>query len=194
MKLTPLVYISAVSIFLCSLVSCSDSRTYAELLESEDHYVNNYLADHIVINSIPEDTVFKTVNEYGEDAPFYRLDEEGDIYMQVVNPGTPGNMVKEDELLYFRYTRYSLAYYEDGELKYGGGNEDDMGLANSYFRYGNMTLSSSTQWGSGIQRPLAFLPVDCQVNLVVKSQYGFTSETAEVKPYLFKLRYFRPKI
>lgn len=190
MKLNPIFPIIAAFAFLLSTASCNDSRSYAELLESEDHYVNNFLADQIVINEIPEDTVFI----YGEDAPYYRIDEEGDLYMQVINPGTPGNKVKTDEQIYFRYTRYNLAYYQDGELNYGGGNEDDMGSANTYFRYANLSLPSSTQWGPGIQRPLALLPVDCQINLVVKSQYGFTSEIAEVQPYLFKLRYFRPKI
>lgn len=169
--------------------SCNDGKTYAELLENEDHYVNNFLADNIVINEIPADSVFET----GENAPYYRIDEEGDLYMQVINAGTPGNMVKDDELIYFRYTRYNLSYY-DGELNYGGGNEDDMSLSNTSFRYNNYSLTSSSQWGAGIQRPLSMLPVDCQVNLVVKSQYGFTSEMAEVMPYLFKLRYYRPEI
>ncbi len=181
------------AIFCIAVMSaCSDSKTYAELLESEDHYVNNYLADNIVIADIPADTVFVT----GKDAPFYRLDEEGYLYMQVVDAGTPGNRVKDDELIYFRYTRYNLRYYdhETGTLSYGGGNEDNMGLANSSFRFGNVTLQSSTQWGTGIQQPLRYLPIDCQVNLIVKSQYGFTSEIAEVQPYLFNLRYYRPQI
>ena len=114
--------------------------------------------------------------------------------MQVIDPGTPGNRVKDDELVYFRYTRYSLAYYKDGELLYGAGNEDDMSQYNTSFRYNNYSLQSSSQWGSGIQRPLAFLSVDCQVNIIVKSQYGFTSEMAEVIPYLFQIRYYRPQI
>ena len=48
--------------------------------------------------------------------------------------------------------------------------------------------------GSGIQYPLALLPVDCEVNLVVKSQLGLTSEIAEVVPYMYHIRYYRPKI
>lgn len=190
MKLKKIVNIAAVVTLLMQLTACDNGKSYAELLESEDHYVNNYLADQMVINEIPADSIFIS----GKDAPYYRLDEEGDIYMQVVDPGTPDNKVKNDELLYFRYTRYPLRYYEDGELKYGGGNENDMSTSNAYFRYNNYSLTSSTKWGSGIQRPLAFLPVDCTVNLIVKSQYGFTSEMAEVQPYLFNLRYFRPKI
>lgn len=190
MKIKSLIAILAPIALLAFLSSCDDNKTYAELLQDEDHYVNNFLADQMVINRIPEDSVFIT----GEDAPYYRIDEDGQIYMQVIDPGTPGNKVTDNELIYFRYTRYNLAYYSDGKLNYGGGNDDDMSSANTSFRYGNTTLQSSTQWGSGIQTPLAFLSVDCQVNLVVKSQYGFTSEMAEVKPYLFQLRYFKPKI
>lgn len=190
MKLYNIISSAFAVVAAICLSACNDGKTYAELLESEDHYVNNFLADNIVINDIPEDSVFVC----GEDAPYYRLDEEGELYMQVIDPGTPCNRVKDDELVYFRYTRYNLAYYEDGELRYGGGNEDDMSLSNTSFRYNNYSLQSSSQWGSGIQRPLAFLPVDCQVNIVVKSQYGFTSEMAEVMPYLFQIRYYRPQI
>ncbi len=183
------VFATFAAILTLALASCNDGKTYAELLENEDHYVNNFLADNIVINEIPADTVFIT----GEDAPYYRLDEEGDLYMQVINPGTPGNKVKDDELIYFRYTRYNLSYY-DGELNYGGGNDDDMSLSNTSFRFGNYSLQSSSKWGTGIQQPLVYLPIDCQVNLIVKSQYGFSSEMADVMPYLFKLRYYRPRI
>ncbi|MDE5555618.1 MAG: DUF4827 domain-containing protein [Muribaculaceae bacterium] len=185
-----IIFASLAAALTWALASCNDGKTYAELLESEDHYVNNFLADNIVYNDIPADTVFET----GKDAPYYRLDEEGQLYMQVINPGTPGNMAKDDDLIYFRYTRYNLRYYEDGKFNYGGGNDDDMGQPNTSFRYNNFSLESSSQWGAGIQRPLAYLPVDCQVNLVVKSQYGITSELAEVQPYLFTIRYYRPKI
>lgn len=189
MKLN-LIFASLAAALLLALASCNDGKTYAELLESEDHYVNNFLADNIVINDIPADTVFI----YGTDAPYYRIDDEGQIYMQVINPGTPGNMASDDDLIYFRYTRYNLHYYKDGEFSYGGGNDDDMSSSNTSFRYNNYSLTSSSQYGYGIQRPLALLPVDCQINLVVKSQYGFTGELADVQPYLFNLRYYRPKI
>lgn len=186
---TSLIVISAV-VFGIAAVSCNDGKTYAELLQSENQYVNNYLADQIVIKGIPADTVFIT----GPDAPYYRIDDDGNLYMQVVSAGTPGNRAESDELIYFRFTRYNLAYYADGELPAGGGNEEDMSYSNTSFRYGNYSLSSSSQWGSGIQVPLSLLPVDCQINLVVKSQYGFSSEIADVTPYLFKLRYYRPQI
>ena len=101
---------------------------------------------------------------------------------------------KSDELIYFRFTRYSLYRYTGGELTGGVGNENDLSFNNTSFRFGNYQLQSSSQWGSGIQYPLALLPVDCEVNLVVKSQLGLTSEIAEVVPYMYHIRYYRPKI
>lgn len=170
--------------------SCSDGKTYAELLTEENQYVNAFLADQRVVNEIPADTVF----ECGEDAPYYRMDDDGQIYMQVIDPGTPGNMAESDELLYFRYLRYNLKYYIDGKLTVSAGNVQDLSVNGYSFRYGNYQLTSSYQWGSGIQLPLQYLPVDCVVNIVIKSQYGFTNETADVIPYLFNIRYYRPKI
>lgn len=172
-----------------SLTSCDNSKTYAELLTDETHYVNNFLADHRVINSIPADTVF----EYGENAPYYRIDDDGNLYMQVIDPGTPGNKVKSNELLYIRFTRYNLVYYIDGEFKTSEGNDNVLG-GNFYFRYGNYELNSSYSLGSGVQAPLAYLPVDAVVNIVIKSQFGVPSEMSYVVPYLYSIRYFRPKI
>lgn len=182
------IYLIFAAVTAIAAASCSDSKSYAELLTDETHYVNRFLADQRVVDHIPADTVF----EVGENAPYYRIDPDGNLYMQVLNAGTPGNRVTDDELIYFRFTRYNLQSY-NGQLSDGGGNEGDMSQINTCFRYNNYQLPSSYQWGSGIQYPLSLLPIDCQVNLVVKSQYGFSSETANVIPYLFRLRYYKPQ-
>lgn len=174
-----------------AMTSCSDDQSYAELLTKENQATNVFLADHRVINEIPADTNF--VFETGPDAPFYRLDEDGNLYMQVIDAGTRGNYAKTDEMIYFRYTRWNLeTYASDGELGEGTGNESNMGSDNTFFRFQNFTLNSSTQWGTGIQMPLTLLPVDAVVNLVVKSQYGFINEQTYVIPFLYRLRYYRP--
>lgn len=168
--------------------SCDDSKSYADLLEDETHAVNYFLADHRVENSIPEDTVFET----GEDAPYYRLDEDGNIYMQVISPGDrKNNKVEDDELIYFRYARYNLlTFYNIGEMV-GEGNSLNMASTPTSFRFGNYTIPSSSQYGSGIQLPLSYLGVDCEVNVIIKSQYGFTDDISNVIPYMYNLRYFR---
>lgn len=184
-------FIYPIILTLCYIFisSCSNSKTYAELLTDESHYVNNFLADHKVINQVPEDTVF----QYGPDAPYYRLDDDGNLYMQVVDPGTPGNMVESNELLYIRFTRYNLSLYNNGNLGEGQGNDNVLG-GNYSFRYGNYELNSSYSMGMGVQAPLNYLPVDAVVNIVIKSQYGMPTEMSYVIPYLYSIRYFRPKI
>lgn len=189
MKLNKVIYTLLALLFLCNaLSSCSDSKSYAELLKEETFYVNNFLADNKVINTIPTDTTFQFIT--GENAPYYRLDTEGNVYMQVIKPGTPGNYAKDDQIIYFRYTRYSLSEYVNGKLPDGYGNEDDMGFINTWFRFNNYSLQSSYQWGTAIQMPLKYLPIDCEVKLVVKSQYGIYDEIAYVIPFLYRLRYY----
>lgn len=176
------------TVIMAALPACKDSKSYAELLNEETKYVNNFLADQRVTNEMPTDTNF--VFETGPDAPYYRLDEDGFLYMQVINPGTKGNYVKDNQVIFFRFTRYDLQQYTDGKLPQGQGNEYDMSYMNSWFRYGNYQLETSYQWGSGIQQPLMYLPIDCEVNIVIKSQYGFYSEQSYVVPYLFNVRYY----
>ena len=168
--------------------SCDDSKSYAELLTDENHSVNRFLANQRVDNTIPTDSTFQF--ETGENAPYYRMDEDGNMYMQVVNPGTPGNYAKEDQTIYFRYTRYSLNDYVNDTLPPGSGNETEMGYSSASFRFQNFTQQSSYRWGAGVQIPLRFLPIDCEVNIVIKSQYGFYDEMAYVLPFLYKIRYY----
>ncbi|MCM1032606.1 MAG: DUF4827 domain-containing protein [Odoribacter sp.] len=184
-----ITFIAAVAL-ATGITSCSDDRTYAELLNDENAYVNIFLADQRVINEVPADTVF----EYGPDAPFYRLDEDGQLYMQVIDPGTKDNRAKYDEQIYFRFTRYAISTYNDGEFGQQEGNDAVLN-GNLSFRYNNYQISSSYDFGAGIQAPLQYLPVDCIVNIVIKSQWGMPDEMSYVQPYLYKnLRYYRPKI
>lgn len=182
------------TLFLASLAvmvmsSCSNNKSYAELLTDENHDVNAFLVNHRVVGSVPADSVF----EIGPDAPYYCLDEEMNVYMQVLNPGNKANRASNDQQIYFRFTRYNLQSYDVATNEFTGGaygNSDDMSMGSTSFRYGNYTLSSSSQWGSGIQMPMAFLGIDCEVNLIIKSQYGLSSELSQVTPYLYNVRYF----
>ena len=90
--------------------------------------------------------------------------------------------------------RYNLSTYSPGETMTGEGNESDMSQVNTYFDFDSYDLPNSTSYGSGLQMPLNFLPLNCEVNLVIKSQYGFTSETSNVQPYLYHVRYYKSQI
>ena len=170
------------------MTSCDDTESYAELLEKERKACNAFLAGHRVENSIPADGNF----EVGEDAPYYRLEEEGNIYMQVLDKGDMEDMAQYDDLIYFRYMRMSLIDWYLYNSEIWSGNADNMASAPTYFRYDNYSLSATSQYGTGIQWPLKYLGMGCRVNLIVKSQYGLTDEIAYVTPFIYNIRYFRP--
>ncbi len=171
--------------FLLAFSSCKDSKSYAELLNEETKAVNAFLADQNVILDIPADSIF----EYGPDAPFYRIDPDGNVFMQVIEPGDK-EKVKNDAMVFFRFTRYNLNEYAlTGSLGSGYGNSEDVSMGSASFRFNNYTLTTSSQWGSGIQMPLNFLGFNSHVRLVIKSQFGLTSEISQLIPFLYDIRY-----
>ncbi len=178
-------------IALLLLAACNNDQSYADRLNEERNAVNAYLANHRVVMSIPKDSVF----EVGENAPFYRIDTDGNVYMQVLNAGDRKDKAKTGEPIYFRYSRYNLSvWYANGEMVLYSGNESSMDELPCSFNYGDYSLPSSSQWGYGLQFPLLYLGVECEVNLVVKSQYGFTNEISYVMPFLFHVRYYHSMI
>lgn len=195
MKINILRKIAAATVLMAAAVAttgCNDGKSYAELLTDETHAVNTFLANHRVALGIPE---FDEI-EAGENAPFYRLDAEGNVYMQVLHKGNPDMMASDDDLVYFRFTRNSLYTYNAANNTFpeeGWGNSQDLSVGSASFRFNNYTLSSSSQWGSGIQMPLNYLGFGCRVNLVIKSQYGLSNEISQVVPfYYYDVRYFPP--
>lgn len=167
--------------------SCSKTKSYSELLRTEEKAVNWFMAQHRVISEVPEDSVF----EYGEDAPYYRMDDDGYIYMQVLNPGNKDNKAKKNQLIYFRYMRTNIQEMYDGLNPQPTGNADNVGAGNATsFRFENTELATSLAHGSGIQVPLRYLGLDCEVNIVIRSYYGVQAEIGACQAYLYNVRYF----
>ena len=69
-----------------------------------------------------------------------------------------------------------------------------MSAATTSFQYNDFSRQSSVEWGAGIQMPLHYLGIDCEVNLIVKSQYGRSDEISYVIPFFYHLRYFPSKV
>ena len=142
------------------------------------------------ITTIPADTVFQE----GPNAPYYQLDEEGNVYMQVLKSGDRKNNKAEDgQTIYFRYGRINLIRYSQGAEDTPEGNYGDISDISCYFKFYSYQSSSSYDYGYGLQLPLSYLGIDCEVNLVIKSQWGPNSEISNVIPYLYNVRYFPSK-
>ena len=171
-------------------ISCDDVRSYTELLRDEEKAINSFLAFQHVITTIPADTVFQE----GPNAPYYQLDEEGNVYMQVLKSGDRKNNKAEDgQTIYFRYGRINLIRYSQGAEDTPEGNYGDISDMSCYFKFYSYQSSSSYDYGYGLQLPLSYLGIDCEVNLVIKSQWGPNSEISNVIPYLYNVRYFPSK-
>lgn len=174
------------------LASCEKNRSYAELLNDERHACNAFLCN-FRLEEVPADSVF----EVGSNAPYYKLDPDGNVYMQVLKAGdTKNNKARKSQTIYFRYTRYNLStwYTEDRTWSPSGGNADDMSTATTSFQFDDYTRQSSSEWGTGIQMPLKYLGIDCEVNIVIKSQYGRSDEISYVTPFMYHVRYFPSKV
>lgn len=178
---------------LSGLGACSKSQSYSELLREEERSVNQFLSGQKVLNEIPKDSIsFIT----GPDAPFYRLDEDGYLYMQVISKGDYENKVEAGDVVYFRYNRLNLKFEYLGYETAWEGNQDNLsGSTNTStsFVYKNNYLGSSQYFGTGIQWPLKFLGYNSEVNLVLRSYYGFQDDQTSCNPYLINVKYYRPE-
>ena len=194
-----LSYISVALLAVSIFGSCSKTQSYSELLREEERACNWYLSNHNVSLELPEDykdivtceTVKGNGEAWGENAPFYKLDEEGYVYMQVVSADFD-EMVSNGDLVYFRFLRESIKdLYED--ISTGPtGNSEYLPNGTTSFVYKNTYLSTTTKWGTGIQMPLQYVGYNSEVNLVLKSYYGFTEEQSYCIPYIINVKYFKP--
>lgn len=175
--------------FVMLFPSCEKGESYADLLKKEEKAVNWYLSGESVEIKIPADSIFIS----GEDAPFYKMNEEGTIYMQVVDPGDPEDRPKQGDRVYFRYSRMNLRNFYEADVEKWIGNSSDLTTSTSStsFILGNFLLPSSYQYGTGIQKPLEFLGYNSRVRLVLKAQAGFYAEQSQGIPFVFDIRYFK---
>ena len=159
------------------------------MLRSEEIAVNWYLAQQRVVPYVPADSVF----EVGKDAPFYRKDRDGTVYMRVRNMGDMDNRPVKGEMVYFRFSRDNIIELSNGMPEgSGGGIDGNMQFASWSLVYGNTTLPSTVDHGTGLQVPLGYLGYNCEVDLIVKSVSGRTGDISDCIPYLYRgLRYFK---
>lgn len=181
--------LSLAVILLIGVSSCEEGKSYSELLNEENKAVNWYLAQNRVINEVPSDSIF----EVGSEAPFYRMNSDGSVYMRVINTGDMENRPVKGQTVYFRFTRQNIKLLYEG-VDSEEGNNDDMSsaLGGLSIIYGNQILPSTTEWGEGIQVPLDYLGYDCEVDLIVKSTEGRSGDISQCLPYIYKsLKFFK---
>ena len=169
--------------------ACDKSESYADLLRDEQVAVNWYLSGENVCTEIPADSIF----EVGENAPFYRMDEDGNVYMQVLEAGDSADKPQKDDRVYFRYSRMNLKnLYELGVEQWSGNASNlDSNVGATSFIFENYKLQSTYQYGTGVQLPMKYLGYNSRVRLVLRAQAGFLSDQSACLPFLVDVRYFK---
>ena len=187
MKLKNIISILGIGLMMMWPISCSKTKSYSELLLDEEHAVNWYLAQNEVEVRLPEDSVFKT----GEDAPFYKMDGQGNVYMRVINHGDKNYRAKSGDRVYFKYMRQNISDLKAGLITKDDwiGNAENMATSPTFFILDETNLTSSTKYGMGIQLPMKWLGYYSEVELVIKSIEGWTDQ-ADVIPVVYRVRYF----
>lgn len=187
-------YSLSLALFLLLLfASCSKTQSYSDLLKNEQKVSNWFLAQHTVCNEIPADSIF----EEGADAPFYRMDADGYIYMQVIKSDKKGDrdIPHTGDQVYFTFTRYDIdLMYKSNtlDIAYSDSNQDDLwNVSSTYFIFNNYRVSVSSEFGSGMQVPVSYLGYNSEVNILLKSYYGFSVDNTTCIPYLVNVRYFK---
>lgn len=167
-----------------SITITQNPITSEDLRNRENRAIKKYISQFRVIDAVPDVKDIQT----GSDAPYYKLDVDGKIYMQVLKIGN-GSVPEYGDKIFFRFDRYNLIYFlEHGHLGDPSGNISDISLSATSFILNDV----DSQWGSAIQMPMLLgLPLGSEVYLVVASDLGFTNEIANITPFLYKVMYLR---
>ena len=162
--------------FLFALIilgsSCSDKKSYSDMLKDERKAIRSYLKDKTVVDDIPED------NNYDPDV-FYAL--ENGVYMQVLENPNPTLKALSGEDIYIRYTETNLLTNVETDI-----NWSSM-ITNVYFIYGQ--TSSMSDIGTAVAQPLEYVGEESVVNLIVPSKVGSTTNYGNVVPVVLHLKY-----
>lgn len=188
MRIKKLIFHISAIVLLLSATGCEKTKSYSEMLKDEEQACNWYLAQNKIVVDIPKDSVFQT----GQDAPFYKMNSEGTLYMKVITAGDRNKIPENGDRVYFSYMRQNIQSLMNGYIDEDvwEGNAENMAYGSTSFLLGETILTSSTQYGNGIQIPVTYLGYYSEVMLVVKSLEGFTDAQTDCTPYVYKVRYF----
>ena len=146
-------YITASLLSALALTSCNDTKSYSELLNEEEEAVNWFMANQQIVTEVPADSVFIT----GVDAPYYKMDEDGYVYMQVIEKGDMNDRPDKGSRVYFRFKYRNIKDLYNGITSSWTGNADNLEMTSTSLIFGNTMITSTTSWGEGIQVPLKYL-------------------------------------
>jgi hypothetical protein len=167
-------------VFLTSLMatSCSDTKTYAELLKDEKNLIEAYIkrSNIEVVSAFPASTAW--TND-GKDV--YVLTTSG-LYFHMVNAGdlSSNDTLMSKNIVVPRYKEYTLGVVADTISNW---STIDYTYPSS-FTYGDLTLSCKAfhEAASYMKRN------DTEAKIIVPSSIGFNADLLTVTPKAFDIK------
>jgi hypothetical protein len=188
-----------VSLFLLSLIcglafqACSDSKTYAEMLEDEKNAINEFIKKN-KINVITAETFEKNGNKTSTEKNEYVQFSNG-VYMQIVNEGK-GDSIRTRDVITIRFVEYNVLTRDTTLANYTLPQMLDVfdytlsgTTAYGQFRQGMLSQwYDTTQVPEGWLVPLRFIQGGARVKLIVPSKVGHNTAMQNVYPFYYDLR------
>ncbi|MGL4412111.1 MAG: DUF4827 family protein [Bacteroidales bacterium] len=149
--------------------SCSDNKSYAQLLDEEKKAIKRFISENDlkIINYIPE--------QFGE-KEFYKHDSTG-IYFQVVEWGDTSVMAVGRSQVSVRLS--DVIYIKDNSKDSIGNLQNSDPLT---FTYNNPTNTGAS---AAFAFPLKYVGKNGVVRIIAPSKQGFTSDITSVLPMYY---------
>jgi nitrite reductase/ring-hydroxylating ferredoxin subunit len=163
-----------------SITITQNALAKQDYYDREELAIKSFLSQYQTIDHLPNINAISV----GENAPFYKIDDDASVYMQVIRLCS-GTSTSTGDKISFRFERTSLLNLYEGKVVTPSGNISDLDSDTSFY------LGDYSVWGSAIQLPLELgLPLGSEINLIVPSLCGIVSEQLNIEPYLYHLVYY----
>lgn len=163
------------------IVSCSDTESYADMLDDEKKVIEQLIDDNDfeILKKFPEDSVF-------EDNQFVKLDSG--VYLNIVDKGSDDRAVLYSTKMLYRCTltypmdsTYDAVY---GIANYGPHSNGTYPLS---FYYGESASSSNIYVGEGMQEALEYVGDRAKVKLIVPFKRGTYYDQTYGEPAYYEI-------
>lgn len=176
--------------------ACSDTKTYAEMMEEEDDAIR----DFIKANDI---TVISQSEFYAQDSmtgnnEYVQL--TSGVYMNIVDKGSssPSDTVKNNDLILVRFMEYDILA-EDTTLSNiaDPGNVDEFKYTKTstsiagIFTQGYMYNYYGSSVPAGWLVPLDYVRSGAHVKLIVPHKMGHSTALSNVYPYFYDIQKYQ---
>lgn len=190
MKYLPNYLILSLFSFVVIFSSCSNDKTYAQLLEQEKRAIRKFMAEQQITAT---DISNEELEVYTDQAAWdeaenkhFELDKwyhfENGLYMKINDFGDTTQMFQSRDAIIIRFQdRYNLLTYENMES-----TKDDNLLPYAYWEIPYWSTNYSGTYGVGVAFPIRFLGEKSSVSLIVPSKIGagdtYSSDLSSVTP------------